>query len=113
MEMNEKPMLSQASEMMLEAMRKVRDKTMDPKEATAIAQLGLGVINAANAETAFIKTVRGIPRGGVFGDRIQYLEPNVSKEQEKAALEREKKEKARLQAISSGPCPYDDGGEKI
>ena len=104
---DDKPMLRQASEMMLDAMRKVRDKNMDPKEATAIAQLGMGVINAANAETSFIKTVRGLPRGGIFGDHIQYLEPNVTKEQERNMKAREK---ALRDERKTDPCPYDDGG---
>jgi hypothetical protein len=103
---HEKPMLSQATEMMLDAMRQVRNKTMDPKDASAIAQLGIGVINAANAETSFIKIVRGLPRGGIFGDHIQYLDPNVTKEQEKTIKAREL---SLLKEKKDDPCPFDTG----
>lgn len=75
----EPSILSQASSMMIEAMRAVKEKTMDPKEATAIAQLGMGVVQAANAEVGFIKATKAIITGGVLGDskNVQFLEPQV------------------------------------
>lgn len=71
--------LQQATAMMVEAMRAVKDKTMDPKEATAIAQLGMGVVGAANAEVGFIKATKAIVSNGVLGSArdIQFLEPQV------------------------------------
>ena len=78
--MNEnQSILHQATAMMVEAMKSVKDKTMDPKEATAIAQLGMGVVSAANAEVGFIKATKAIVQNGVLGSAtdIQFLEPQV------------------------------------
>ena len=71
--------LTQASSMMIEAMQAVKAKTMDPKDAQAIAQLGIGVVQAAKTEVEFIRATNAVVRGGILGDSsaIQFLEPNV------------------------------------
>lgn len=76
-----KSMTTIAAEMMLDAMRKLNNKEINPQEAQGIAVLGKGVIDAANAEISFIRTVKGMPsNGGMFGKTILYLEPECSKE---------------------------------
>ena len=70
-----KPMVTEAAELMVQAMKDLSAKTIDPKEAQAIAQLGIGVVQAANAEVAFIKVTKALPVGGSFGTDVRFLEP--------------------------------------
>jgi len=72
---NFKPMTTTASEIMIQAMRDLKDKKIDPKEAQAIAQLGIGVVQAANAEIQFIRATKAIPSGSGMGNKMQFLEP--------------------------------------
>lgn len=74
---NNQSILTQASSMMIDAMKAVKDKKMEPKEAQAIAQLGIGVVQAAKTEVDFIRATKAVVRGGVLGDssNIQFLEP--------------------------------------
>jgi hypothetical protein len=76
---NEKqePIIRTAANFMIEAMRDLKEKKITPKEAQGMALLGKCVIDAANIEIQFIKTVKGLSRGGIFDDNIQYLEPNI------------------------------------
>ncbi len=76
---NNQSILTQASSMMIEAMQAVKNKLMDPKEASAIAQLGIGVVQAAKTEVEFIRATNAVVRGGILGDSkdIQFLEPAV------------------------------------
>jgi len=69
------PLTTQASHLMIDAMKKLSKKEIDPKEASAIAQLGIGVVQAANAEIQFIRTAKGLPAQSMFGSHIMYLEP--------------------------------------
>ena len=70
-----KPMTTLASETMLQAMKDLKDKKIDPKEAQAIAQLGMSIVQAANSEIQFIKATKTILKTGSFGNDIQFLEP--------------------------------------
>jgi len=70
-----KPMVTEAAELMIQAMRDLSAKKIDPKEAQAIAQLGMSVVQAGNAEVAFVKAAKAVVKGGVFGDDIRMLEP--------------------------------------
>jgi len=74
-------MTTTAAKAMLDAMHKLTAKEITPHEAQGIAMLGKGVIDAANAEINFIKTVKAMPSdGGMFGKRVLYLEPECSKD---------------------------------
>ncbi len=77
--MNEKqePIVRTAADIMIGAMKDLKEKKITPQEAKGIALLGKGVIDAANAEIKFIRTVKALQRGGIFSNNIQYLEPNV------------------------------------
>lgn len=70
-----KPITTVAAEMMIQAMKDLREKKIDAKDAQAIAQLGIGVVNAANAEVQFIRTTKAIPAGSGMGNKMQFLEP--------------------------------------
>lgn len=78
--MNEETMTTTAAKMMLDAMKRLNNKEISPQEAQGIAVLGKGVIDAANAEINFIKTCKAMPKGGLFGTAMIYLEPECSKE---------------------------------
>lgn len=71
----QKPMTTVAAEIMIEAMKDLREKKIDAKDATAIAQLGIGVVQAANAEIQFMRTTKAIPLNSGMGNQLQYLEP--------------------------------------
>lgn len=71
----QKPMTTVAAEMMIEAMKDLREKKIDAKDAAAIAQLGIGVVQAANAEIQFMRTTKAIPLNSGMGNQLQYLEP--------------------------------------
>lgn len=73
--MIDKPITATAAELMVQAMHDLRAKKIDAKEATAMAQLGIGIVQAANAEVAFIKAVKGLPMNGAMGNKVSYLEP--------------------------------------
>lgn len=75
----EDTILTKSCHMMLEAMTQIKEKKIDAKEGMAIAALGKTIVDTANAETQLIRVVRGLPRGGVFGNKIQYLEPQIEK----------------------------------
>jgi hypothetical protein len=74
-EIKQEPMTTTAATMMLGAMRDLREKKIEAKEAQAIAQLGMGVIQAANAEIQFIRATKAIPCNSGMGDRMRFLEP--------------------------------------
>lgn len=78
--MNEETMTYTAAKMMLDAMKRLNNKEISPQEAQGIAVLGKGVIDAANAEINFIKTCKAMPKGGLFGTAMIYLEPDCDKE---------------------------------
>lgn len=71
-----KPMVTEAAEIMIQAMKDLKEKKIDTKDAQAIATLGIGVVQAANAEVQFIRATRAMPKGGSFGDDVQFLEPD-------------------------------------
>lgn len=71
----QKPITTIAAEMMIEAMKDLREKKIDAKDAQAIAQLGIGVVQAANAEIQFMRTTKAIPMNSGMGNQLQYLEP--------------------------------------
>lgn len=72
---HEKPMIREASELMIQAMHDLREKKIDTKEATALAQLGMTIVQAANAEVQFVKASKAVLHGGIFGDDVRMLEP--------------------------------------
>ena len=73
-----KPMVTQAAEIMIQAMKDLQENKIEAKDAQAIAQLGIGVVQAANAEIQFIRTTKAIPVGGTFGTDMRFLEPPES-----------------------------------
>jgi hypothetical protein len=70
-----KPLTTTAAEAMIQAMKDLSEKKIDAKDAQAIAQLGIGVVQAANAEIAFIRATKSLPLDGGFGDNVRFLEP--------------------------------------
>lgn len=74
----------QVTDELLETMRMLREKKISAQEATASAVLGRTVIDAAKAETDFIRAVKGMPSGGIWSKRIDYLEPPVDANAAKA-----------------------------
>lgn len=76
---NNETMTLTAARMMLDAMKRLNEKQITPQEAQGIAVLGRGVIDAANAEINFIKTCKAMPKGGLFGTSMIYLEPECDK----------------------------------
>jgi hypothetical protein len=70
-----KPMTTEVAELMIQAMKDLTAKKIDAKGATAIAQLGIGVVQAANAEIKFMQVTKAIPTHGVYGTDIRFLEP--------------------------------------
>lgn len=80
--------IGQVTGILLETMRKLAAKEIDTETANAIAFNGRTVIDAAKAETDFIRTVKAIPREGVWGSRMQYLEPQVEKSEERSLAKR-------------------------
>lgn len=70
-----KPMVTEAAELMIQAMKDLGTKKISTQEAQAIAQLGMSVVQAANAEVQFIKVTKALPKGGAFGDDVLFLEP--------------------------------------
>jgi len=80
--------IGQVTGILLDTMRKLASKEIDPGTAQAIALNGRAVIDAAKAETDFIRTVKAIPREGVWGSRLQYLEPQVDDPEERTPANR-------------------------
>ncbi len=70
-----KPMVTEAAELMIQAMKDLREKKIDTKEASAIAELGMGVVQAGNAEVQFVRATKAVVNGGIFGSDIRMLEP--------------------------------------
>lgn len=70
--------LSEATSIMLEAMRNLKEKKIDAKEAASFALLGHSVIEAAREITAFAKVTGYLPSDSVYGSRLQPLEPQVT-----------------------------------
>lgn len=81
---NEGGIVRQVTDELLETMKMLREKKISAQEATASAVLGRTVIDAAKAETDFIRAVKGIPSGGIWSKRIDYLEPPVDETVAKA-----------------------------
>ncbi len=104
--------IGQVTGILLETMKKLSAKEIDTETANAIAFNGRTVIDAAKAETDFIRTVKAIPREGVWGARLQYLEPQVEKTDERSLAKRleakisdeaEEKSKKRTKSEIYGP----------
>lgn len=89
-----------------ETMQKLKNGTMDVKTAQTMVMIGNTVINAANAETNFIKAVKAIPCNSVFGTNMRYLEPQISDEEakayEKKLIEKRKAEKIDVEIDTDG-----------
>ena len=90
---NEKPTspMFQATSMMLEAMRDLKEKRISPQEANSIALLGKGITDMAREATNFVRATGMIPTDSAFGRDFRDIEPKVSCE----AL---KEQKLRLEA---------------
>ena len=71
----QKPMIREAAELMIQTMKDLREKKIDAKEAQTIAQLGMGVVQAANAEVQFVRASKAVLNGGIFGSDVRMLEP--------------------------------------
>jgi hypothetical protein len=69
------PIVLQAAEIMVQAMKNLNEKKISPQEATAMAQLGISVVQAANAEVQFIRATKTIPTTGIFGTDVRFIEP--------------------------------------
>lgn len=93
--------MNEVTHIMLETMKKLVAGEIDSKTASAVAMNGHTIIDAANAETQFIRTVKALPRGGVFGNNLQYLEPSVddkdAKSYEKQLIAKRKAEKIEVE----------------
>lgn len=85
---DEKSVIGQVTGILLDTMRKLSANEMDTATAQAIAANGATVIAAAKAETDFVRAVKAIPREGVWGDRLRYLEPQVGKSAERELSKR-------------------------
>ena len=85
---DEKSVIGQVTGILLDTMRKLSANEMDTATAQAIAANGATVIAAAKAETDFVRAVKAIPREGVWGDRLRYLEPQVDKSAERELSKR-------------------------
>lgn len=90
---NEKPTspMFQATSMMLEAMRDLKEKKISPQEANSIALLGKGITDMAREATNFVRATGMIPTDSAFGSTFRDIEPKVSRE----ALQ---EQQARLEA---------------
>jgi|GEM_PF-4883475 len=89
---NEKPTspMFQATSMMLEAMRDLKEKKISPQEANSIALLGKGITDMAREATNFVRATGMIPTDSAFGSTFRDIEPKVSREalaEQKARLE--------------------------
>lgn len=82
-----------AAKMMLDAMKALKEKKITPQEAQGVAMLGKGVVDAAQAEINFIKTCKAMPKNGLFGQKLIYLEPECDDMALKEQTKRLKMEK--------------------
>ena len=94
-----KSAMFQATSMMLDAMRDLREKKISPQEGATIAMLGKGVCDMAREATNFAKATGFIPFDSAFGSDLREIEPKVSKE----ALEEQKN---RLEAKGMKFLPF-------
>lgn len=78
-ETNSSPMF-QATSMMLEAMRDLKEKKISPQEANSIALLGKGITDMAREATNFVRATGMIPTDSAFGSTFRDIEPKVSRE---------------------------------
>jgi len=89
-----------------DTMKRLQDGNMDVKTAQTMVMIGNTVINAANAETNFIKAVKAIPCNSVFGTHMRYLEPQIddkeAKAYEKKLVEKRKAEKIDVEIDADG-----------
>jgi hypothetical protein len=74
-----KPMVMEAAELMIQTMKDLSAKKIDSKDAQVIAQLGIGVVQAANAEVQFIRATKAIPVDGTFGTDMRFIDPPDAK----------------------------------
>lgn len=90
---NERPQsaIFQATQMMLDAMRDLREKKISPQEGATIAMLGKGVCDMAHETTNFVRATGFLPFDSAFGEKLREIEPKVSRE----ALQ---EQQARLEA---------------
>jgi len=70
-----KPMTTQACEIMIQAMKDLKDKKIEAKDAQAVATLGIAIVQACNAEVQFIRATKAIPVGSGMGNKVDFLEP--------------------------------------
>lgn len=80
----------QATSMMLEAMRDLKEKKITPQEANSIALLGKGITDMAREATNFVRATGMIPVDSAFGSTFRDIEPHASREalaEQKARLE--------------------------
>lgn len=70
-----KPMVREAAELMLQAMKDLSEKKIGTAEAQSLAQLGISIVQAANVEVNFIKATKAVPNDGVFGTDMRFIEP--------------------------------------
>lgn len=76
---NKSPMY-QATDMMLAAMRDLKEKKISPQEANSIALLGKGITDMAREATNFVRATGMIPTDSAFGSTFRDIEPKVSHE---------------------------------
>lgn len=81
----------QATSLMLDAMRDLKEKKISPQEGATIAMLGKGVSDMAKEACNFVKATGFIPADSAFGSDLREIEPKVSRE----ALQ---EQQARLEA---------------
>lgn len=80
----------QATSLMLDAMRDLKEKKISPQEGATIAMLGKGVCDMAKEACNFVKATGFIPVDSAFGSDLREIEPKVSREalaEQKARLE--------------------------
>lgn len=77
MDMDETSIVRRVTDELLTTLRDLREKRITAQEAMASAAVSRTIVDAANSETQFIRTVKAIPRGGIWSSRLQYLEPAV------------------------------------
>ena len=86
-----KSAMFQATSLMLDAMRDLKEKKISPQEGATIAMLGKGVCDMAKEVCNFVKATGFIPVDSAFGSDLREIEPKVSRE----ALQ---EQQARLEA---------------
>lgn len=76
--------LANVANMMIDAMRKLEAGELNAATAQAMALCGKQVIDAHNTELKTVLALKALQDGGIINDQLQYLEPNVSPDTEKA-----------------------------